>query len=70
MVVGRNMPTQKKYKPMGKSLISKIFIKSVIYWKNLKLGVVIAWTISIVQKKFHCHSNKPGGIQFLAPKGL
>ena len=42
---------QPQYKPMLKSLISKIYIKSVIYWKNLKLGVVIAWTISIVKKK-------------------
>ena len=33
---------------MGKSVISKIFIKSAVYQKNLKLGVMIAWTISIV----------------------
>ena len=25
--------------------------------------MVIAWTISIVQKNFRCNSNMPGGIQ-------
>ena len=28
---------------------------------------MIAWTFSIVKKKICCHSNMPGGIQFLAP---
>ena len=43
------------------------FKESVIYWKNLKLDVVITWTISTVQKNFHCHSNMPGGIWFFGP---
>ena len=42
MAVGRNVPTT-----IQTSLIS---IKSVIYWINLKLGVVVAWTISVAQK--------------------
>ena len=58
-------------RPMEKFLISMIFMKSIIlYWKNLKLGMVITWTIS---KIFHCHSSMPGGILFLGPyfaKGL
>ena len=52
MVVGRNMPTT-----MGKSLISKIFIKSAVDLKKLKLSVMIVW----------------GRIQFFGPcfaKGL
>ena len=58
---------------MEKSLAYRIFIKSVVDQKNLKLCVVIAWTISIVQKNFCCHSNMPGGIQIFGPyiaKGL
>ena len=54
-------------KPMGKSLAFRIFIKSAVDQKNLKLGTVITWTISIVQKNVCCHSNMPGGIQFLGP---
>ena len=58
---------------MGKSLSFRIFIKSIIDQKNLERHVVIAWTISIVQKKFCCDNNMPGGIQFFGPyftKGL
>ena len=36
--------------PMGKSLTSRIFIKSVIAQKNLKLCMMITTTIRIVQK--------------------
>ena len=31
-----------------RTAISKIFIESAVDQKNLKLGVVIAWTVSIV----------------------
>ena len=60
---------------MGKIVISKIFIKSVVDQKNLKLGVVIAWTISIVQKKNSIAIERylKAGIQFFGPyfaKGL
>ena len=34
------------YKPMGKSLALRIFIKIPVDQKNLKLGVVIAQSIS------------------------
>ena len=71
MVVGRNVPTT--IQTYGKTSFFKDFIKSAVDQKNLKLGTVIAWTISIVQKNFHCHSNMPGGIQFFWPlfcKGL
>ena len=37
---------------MEKSLTLGIFIKSAVDQKNLKLGVVITWVISIVQKIF------------------
>ena len=36
--------------PTGKSLNSRIFVKSVIDQKNFKFGMVIAWIISIAQK--------------------
>ena len=36
---------------MGKSLALRIFIKSAVDQKNLKLGMVIAWNIGIVSKK-------------------
>ena len=58
---------------MGKSLVFSIFIKSAVDQKNLKLGVVIAWTINTVKKKNCCHGNMPGGIQIFDPyftKGL
>ena len=51
---------------MGKSFAFGAFIKLVVDQKSLKLSVMIAWTINIA-KKFCCHSNMPGGIQFLAP---
>ncbi len=49
------------YKSMGKLLTFGIFINSAIVQKNLKLGVVITWVISIVQKYMRCHSNMPCG---------
>ena len=64
---------QLPYKLMGKSFAFRIFIKSAADQKNLKFGSVIAWTIGILQKNFHHHSNMPGGIQFFGPyfaKGL
>ena len=64
MVVGRIF--QPQYKTYGKPLNLEIFIKSIISQKNFKLGMVIPWTISIV-KKFCCHGNMPGGIQFFGP---
>ena len=39
------------YKPMGNSLISRIFIKSAVDQTNLKLGMVITRINSIIQKK-------------------
>ena len=42
-------------------LAFRIFIKSAVDQKSLKLGMVIAWTIN-------CHSNMPGGIQFFGPR--
>ena len=38
------------HKPMKKLLTLGIFIKSAVDQKNLKLGVVVTWVISIVQK--------------------
>ena len=52
---------------MGKPLAFRILIKLAVDQKNLNLGVVIAWTISIVQKNFHYHSNMPGEIQIFVP---
>ena len=46
MAVGRIF--QPQYKTYGKPLNLKI--KSIVNWKNFKLSVVIAWTISNVQK--------------------
>ena len=43
---------------MGKWLTSRIFIKSAIAQKNLKLCVMTTWTISIFPKNFCCHSNR------------
>ena len=54
---------QLPYKSMGKSLTFRIFIKTAVNQKRLKLCMVIPWTISIV-KKVCCHSNMPAGIQF------
>ena len=49
---------------MGKLL--GFFIKSAVDQKTLKLGVVIAWTISIVQKHFHCYNSILEEFNFLA----
>ena len=43
---------------MGNSLNSRIFIKSAEYLTSLKFGLMITWVNNIVQKIFHCHSNK------------
>ena len=40
---------QLPYKSTGKSLSFRVFIKSAVDQKRFKLGVVIAWTTSIVQ---------------------
>ena len=69
MVVGRNVPTTiQTYAKICYNFQRFFFIKSAVDQKNLKLGVVIAWTIS------HSHSDVPGGIQFFGPalfaKGL
>ena len=48
-------------------LISKDFYKIRNVLEKSQTWWVIAWTISIVQKNFCCHSNMPGGIQFLRP---
>ena len=56
-MVGVFLPTA--IQPMGKLLNSRIFIKSVVDWTNLKLGMVITKSNNIVQKKFRCHSNMP-----------
>ena len=39
----------------------RIFIKSAVDQKNVKLGVVITWVISIVQKYIRCNGNMPWG---------
>ena len=60
MAVGRNVPST--IQTYGKNLFQDSYkIRNLVNWKNLKLGVVIVWTISIVKKKFCCHSNMPGG---------
>ena len=46
-----NHHTNSNTKPMENSLTSKIFIKSAVDQMNLKLGMVITWINSIVQKK-------------------
>lgn len=48
-----------KFKRMGDSPTSRIFIKTAIGQTNLKLGVVITWVNSNVKKKIHYHSNVP-----------
>ena len=49
---------------MGKSLV---FIKSAVDQKILKLGVVITWTISIVQKFSVAIATCLAELIFLAP---
>ena len=53
-----------QYKPMEKSLLHDFlivgfFVKSAEDQKNLKVGVVVTWVTSIVQKNIHCHSDMP-----------
>ena len=47
----------------GKLVTFGIFIKSAVpvVQKNLKLGVVITWVISIVKRNTLCYSNMPRG---------
>ena len=44
-----------------------IFIKSAVDQKSLKLGVVIAWTMSIVEKKTVTIATCLEEFSFLAP---
>ena len=52
---------------MGKSLSFRIFIKSAVDQKSLKLGVVIAWTTSIIQKNSVAIATCLEEFNFLAP---
>ena len=62
------------YKPMEKLLTLGIFIKSAVVQKDLKLGVVITWVISIVKKKFIATATCLEGVNLSTPavhgKGL
>ena len=49
----------RQYKPMGKSLCSRIFIKSAVDPRNVKFGVMITLGQYHCSKKFFgCNSNK------------
>ena len=52
---------------MGESLAFRIFIKSAVNQKRLKLGVVIPWTSSIVKKKSVAIATCLEEFSFLAP---